>query len=62
MSEQSTNDTEQPPVAEIYHSRKLYGERMKNLREALESAGFELSLDPLQDQATLYDTDTDQSE
>jgi hypothetical protein len=60
-TESTVNSIEQSPVAEIYHSRELYGERMRDLREALENAGFELSLDPLQNEATLYDGNTEQT-
>lgn len=45
--------TEVIPVGELHHSRELYGERMTELREALDEAGFELQLDPLEDQAEL---------
>lgn len=41
------------PLGLLYHSRELYGEDMTELREALQEAGFDLDLDPLQDQAEL---------
>jgi hypothetical protein len=46
-------------IAKIYYSKDLYGNRMVELREALEDAGFELSLDPIEDKAILYDLEED---
>lgn len=41
------------PLGILYHSRALYGNDMKRLRDALNNAGFDLELDPLSEQADL---------
>lgn len=43
------------PVGELYFSPELYGGKMNRLKNALEEAGFELQIDPLQDQAELIE-------
>lgn len=37
----------------LYFSNDLYGEDMTRLQDALEDAGFELNIDPLEDEADL---------
>lgn len=52
-STKMTEDNNKRPVGELYFDHSLYGEDMVRLREGLEDIGFDLDIDPLQDQATL---------
>lgn len=48
---------EEKPVGELYFDDSLYGEDMIELRETLDAIGFELRLDPIRDQGTLFKVD-----
>jgi alkylhydroperoxidase/carboxymuconolactone decarboxylase family protein YurZ len=51
------------PMGMLYFSNDLYGDDMTRLQEALREAGFELNIDPLEDQADLMKlTDADHDE
>jgi hypothetical protein len=41
------------PMGILYFSNDLYGEDMTRLQDALQEAGFELNIDPLEDEADL---------
>ena len=42
------------PVAEIYFATDLFGKDMNNITSAMEELGFEIDIDPLRPQATMY--------
>lgn len=50
------NDKE-VPLGKLYISKRLYGEDMVALKKALNEAGFDLNIDPIQDHAELVKLD-----
>lgn len=49
--------TDEIPMGVLYFPKRLYGEDMQELKDAMQQAGFSLRIDPLKNQADLVKTE-----